>query len=497
MMIILDATTKSLKVVLGGAVTTTQLAVTAHYTDITATAYTPGSNDTVTNSTTVVEFVAAPAASTQRHIESISVYNVDTAAATVTIQYVSAGGTRNIAKVVLQSLYALYYEHGAGWQVIDANGSVVSGSNVSDTAYAASWDGVTTVAPSKNAVYDQMELRAPKASPVFTTQITTPVIVATAASLVIKPTTDATTALQLSDKDGNAILNVDTTNGNVGIGTTVPGVKLDVAGGIRTSTDITLYGSTNKILFSNAGGYDFSIQQQSGSYLGFYSPEQSATAKMVIGNTGNVGIGVTNPGSILQIAGILTPEDSGTRDIGTSALLFHEIFAAHNTINTSDERQKQDIVDSDLGLEFINKLLPRSFKFRPHTEETEIVPILDGNSIPVMVQAVDDKGELKFKESVILDANGKKQLIPIMILLTEKKTVLNPDGSIKYMHDHKRTHYGLIAQEVGAVVGDKDFGGYVHDEENDRYGIRESEFVAVLIKAVQELSEKVAKLEAR
>jgi hypothetical protein len=38
----------------------------------------------------------------------------------------------------------------------------------SDTAYAGTWDGVTTIAPSKNAVYDEMELRAPKASPTFT-----------------------------------------------------------------------------------------------------------------------------------------------------------------------------------------------------------------------------------------------------------------------------------------------------------------------------------------
>ena len=43
---------------------------------------------------------------------------------------------------------------------------------VSDIAYGAGWDGVTTVAPSKNAVYDQMELRAPKANPFFTGLIT-------------------------------------------------------------------------------------------------------------------------------------------------------------------------------------------------------------------------------------------------------------------------------------------------------------------------------------
>jgi hypothetical protein len=38
----------------------------------------------------------------------------------------------------------------------------------SDTAYAASWDGVTDVAPSKNAVYDKIELLAPKDDPAFT-----------------------------------------------------------------------------------------------------------------------------------------------------------------------------------------------------------------------------------------------------------------------------------------------------------------------------------------
>lgn len=50
----------------------------------------------------------------------------------------------------------------------------VAASKVSDTAYAGSWDGVTGVAPSKNAVYDQMETKAPLASPVFTGNPTAP-----------------------------------------------------------------------------------------------------------------------------------------------------------------------------------------------------------------------------------------------------------------------------------------------------------------------------------
>jgi len=57
-------------------------------------------------------------------------------------------------------------------------------------------------------------------APTLSTSLTVPTIIAPAASLVLKPTTDGLTAIQLCDKDGNAILNVDTTNDRVGIGTT-------------------------------------------------------------------------------------------------------------------------------------------------------------------------------------------------------------------------------------------------------------------------------------
>ena len=158
-MLILDATTKSLEVKLAGAVSANELPVTAHYTDITTTLYTPGSNDTQTNGATAVTIVAAPGASTQRHVESISVYNADTAAATVTIQLNNNSTLRIITKVTMQAGEQLFYEDGMGWQIIDANGAVIRRTNVSDTAYASSWDGVTTIAPSKNAVYDQMILQ--------------------------------------------------------------------------------------------------------------------------------------------------------------------------------------------------------------------------------------------------------------------------------------------------------------------------------------------------
>lgn len=40
------------------------------------------------------------------------------------------------------------------WTFPDASGTVLLDSSISDTAFASSWDAVTTIAPSKNAVYD-------------------------------------------------------------------------------------------------------------------------------------------------------------------------------------------------------------------------------------------------------------------------------------------------------------------------------------------------------
>ena len=56
-----------------------------------------------------------------------------------------------------------------------------------------------------------------------------------------------------------------------------------------------------------------------------------------------------------------------------------------------------------------------------------------------------------------------------------------------------RRHYSLIAQEVKALLGTQDFAGYIYDEDADIHALRLSEFIAPLIKALQE--EHAARLE--
>jgi hypothetical protein len=60
----------------------------------------------------------------------------------------------------------------------------------------------------------------------------------------------------------------------------------------------------------------------------------------------------------------------------------------------------------------------------------------------------------------------------------------------------------MIAQDViatlsGIGVSTADFAGVIYDPDADRYGLRYSEFIAPMVKAIQELKEENDTLKAR
>lgn len=121
----------------------------------------------------------------------------------------------------------------------------------------------------------------------------------------------------------------------------------------------------------------------------------------------------------------------------------------------SDMRDKADIEDTELGLEFISKLRPRQYRW----DYRDDYMVLN-----------EETGELEFLEK---------------------------DGSKK----RSRMHQGLIAQEVKEVMDDLgvDFGGFQDHNQNggtDVFSIGYEELIGPLIKSIQELKAEVEELKA-
>jgi hypothetical protein len=174
-------------------------------------------------------------------------------------------------------------------------------------------------------------------------------------------------------------------------------------------------------------------------------------------NNGGVAILTRDSGSnnlavVIDNNRAVKPGANDAYDLGTSSLRWDDVFATNGTIDTSDERRKENIKDTSLGLDFVNKLKPKEYKWKDYDYEH-----------------IDNQ-----------DGEEPKSI-------TKTRTF-------------KRKHQGLLAQDVEKTLKDigltnDDFAGIVYDKESDIYGLRYSQLIAPLIKAVQELSAKVTELE--
>lgn len=122
-MLVLNATTDNVQALLGGTVTTNQLRCMASWRDITTTAYTPGRTVTNTNNTTAVNVVPAPASSTQRVCDFLSVYNSDTVAQTVTIRFSDNGTLYTLWQGSLGVGERVEYQEGRGFRCFNNTGA--------------------------------------------------------------------------------------------------------------------------------------------------------------------------------------------------------------------------------------------------------------------------------------------------------------------------------------------------------------------------------------
>lgn len=132
-MITLTETTDTIEVDLASAHTSTSLKCVATWRDLTSSAMTPGRSLQTTNGTTEVTLVAAPAASTDRLVDFISVFNEDTITHTVTVRFDANATQYTLFEAELQSGETLQYTDADGWRTFADGGalkqSMVSGFN--------------------------------------------------------------------------------------------------------------------------------------------------------------------------------------------------------------------------------------------------------------------------------------------------------------------------------------------------------------------------------
>lgn len=235
---------------------------------------------------------------------------------------------------------------------------------------------------------------------------------------------------------GDDALSVNTTDSNIAIG------SFTLSGNTTGYSNIAIGPSA---LRGNIAGAN-------NTAIGQFALYQNTTGSSNVA-IGQAALNSTNFDNCVGLGNGATVTGESQIQLGISGQTVYTFGAIQNR---SDKRDKTDIRDTDLGLEFIKKLHP--VKFRWDYRESYVDNEIDENGEPVRIEH-------------------------------EK------DGS----RAGKRFHEGLIAQEVKKVMDEMgvEFAGYQDHSVNggkDVLSIGYTELIGPLIKAVQELSNEVTEL---
>lgn len=255
--------------------------------------------------------------------------------------------------------------------------------------------------------------------------------------------TDLQTGSQNTAVGHSALVSINTGSSNTALG-------VSAGSGITGGADCVLIGKEANVTTSGSAANQIAIGKGATAH---------GDNRATIGNA-----------SVISIE----PHSNVTCNLGHSSYEYDDVICVA-VVESSDERLKENITDTSMGLSFINALRPVSYKFKDIEHQTEMV------GFPATRTVINDDGE-EVEES----------------FTEERETLVHP-GKV-----HTRHHQGLIAQEVKAVLDDMgidavDFGGFVDANVSggaDKMALRYRQFIGPLIKAVQELTARITELEA-
>jgi endosialidase-like protein len=211
-------------------------------------------------------------------------------------------------------------------------------------------------------------------------------------------------------------------DGDVGIGTASPGKLLDVSGGDGAAVRVNSTGAPHLVLKSTSGGaaarsWSISTQFAANGDLEFRQADNSTadpttstnvTVRMLLDQSGNVGIGTTAPTQLLSVNGTAGKPGGGSWDV------------------FSDERLKNIKGNFTPGLSAVMRLQPLRYQYKPNNALS-----FDSNKEYVGFGAQELQKVLP--EAVSTNANGYLQVSSDPIIWTMLNAIKEQQKQIEQL----------------------------------------------------------------
>ncbi len=242
--------------------------------------------------------------------------------------------------------------------------------------------------------------------------------------------------------------------GNVGINRTSPAYPLHVG---RQGVDSAAVGPDyNGGVPVDVGDVRLSVFAWSGAPEIYICRNNVNAGSLSVSEGGDFVMGISGVARVVVgFDGALRPAVANATSCGSSEHPWSAIYSQSGVITTSDRRAKADISPSPLGLDFIRALNPVGYRFVDGGCSTAAPHIVEGRPVaqPFVARA----------------------------------------GS--------RLHTGFVAQQVQAILPDGlDWAGWTRSDPGDpdsRQGLRYEELIAPVVAAIQQIADRLDRLEAR